>query len=323
MLLIVISSEAGISQNVQVYDGFIDKMPITIFLNINNSKITGYYLYNKYGQPIPLEGEISGDKIKLTEFSSGNGKRNYEESATLIWNKSNASDGQWESKSINLPMILKKRHLSINWKLFDIKITLTHTLSGRQVHEYPVSFTMVYPAEEESMLFNSLASEIFELKPVYKGVMEYFNNFIKEIYYYYLIDYPPIIDKLDYYYTMNGEVVFLSESVFSYKVSGYGYAGGIHGQPIEEYYVFDLKKGTRITLDDIFKRNFESEIARLIHKKDNLQHNIEDIVKNLDNFYLTDKGIGFIFNPYDIDCYGCGTFEYFIDFDELRELLNK
>lgn len=318
---IIISIETGITQNLEIYDGSIDKLPISVFLNINNSDVTGCYLYKNHGQPIPLEGTIKNGKFTMTEFSPGNGKRDRVEAAKLTWNRNNTSSGQWISKSKSLSLNLNKRKLPFSWNLFDIKVTLTHTIVNNKVHEYPVTLKMIYPeAEENWPLFNSLLPDIFGLKPEYDNILEYFNTFLRGIYEFYLNDFPSS-NAPDHYYEMNGKVIFLSESVLSYQVSGYAFSGGAHGQPIEDYYVYNLKQGARIAFDDVFKSNSELPIARIIHEKDNRQHNIKEIAENLYNFYLTDKGIGFIFNPYDIDCYGCGTFEFFLNFDEIRDLL--
>ena len=196
---------------------------------------------------------------------------------------------------------------------------LNYKTPGRGGMNCPISTSIVYPLDNR-LLFNNLSSEIFGIRSRYDNIWEYYKQYVLKFY----ADYLNNLTETSpggWYLNMYGRVVFLSDSLLSYKTSGYAMSGGAHGQPLENYYVFDLWKFNRITFNNIFRQNSELALAKIISEKDNREHSVESIMKNLDNFYLTDKGIGFVFNPYDIDCYGCGTFEFFINFNEIRDLL--
>jgi hypothetical protein len=182
---------------------------------------------------------------------------------------------------------------------------------------------MIYPSGGSKALFHNLVSSLLHSKVILNSIWDYFNQYAISAYQSYLADFSELrLPGIGYYSVeMVGKVVYLSDSLLCYQETGYAMSGGAHGQPLENYYAFDLLKSKRMTFNDIFKSNSEPVIAKIIYEKDKKEHNIESIIKNLDNFYLTNKGIGFIFNPHDIDCYACGTFEYFINFNEIKELL--
>jgi len=116
--------------------------------------------------------------------------------------------------------------------------------------------------------------------------------------------------------------------------------GGAHGLETRNYFNFDLKTGDLIKEKDLFKANYEFELAELIKKriveeskeyKD--QKNSEpiidledtdywtDSIKGNGNFYITDEGINYVFNPYEIAPYYMGQTEVSLPFSRLKNLL--
>lgn len=313
-------AESVSSQNLEVYDGYLGNMPVAFFLNTHVSDVTGYYFYNKYGRPIPLKGHVVDGQYRLTEFSTNDGRKETISKAEITWNRSERPVGKWISGSKVLEVNLVRRVLNDRWKWLSTKIELIHKFLNQNEATYPMEIRMIYPDEGGNGIFNVLLSDFFLVDPLYHEVWPYLNNFLIKEYENYLSFFSE--DSYQkYFMDMKGHVVFLSGSLLVYCKSGYAFCGGAHGQPLEEYCVYDLRKLSRITFDDIFKKGSEYALAEIIKAKDIGNHDIDDIRENLDNFYLTEKGIGFVFNPYDIDCYGCGTFEFFISLDEIRHLL--
>ena len=308
------------SQSLEIYDGYLGNTSVAFFLNIDKDQVIGYYVYNKFGRPILLTGEIFDGQYRLKEYGTKNGKKEMDETAFLIWNRYSNSNGRWSSGSRVLELSLTRRKLVDSWEILNAKVELKHTLSGDENVTYPIVVRMNHPIVEDGGVFNILMSDFFDTDQLYKGVWPYFNTFVIDQYRRYL-DFFSEENYVRFSLDLKGNVVFVSESLLVYCLTGYAYSGGAHGQPLEEYSVYSLTNLTKLRFSDIFREGSEYALAEIIRSKDVDKHDIKNIQENLDNFYLTDTGVGFVFNPYDIDCYACGTFEFFIGYEEIKHLL--
>lgn len=293
---------------------------MTFFLNIGENQVTGYYIYKKYGRPILLKGSISDSRVRLTEYSTANGKKENKEAATLTWDYFSPSKGSWSSGTRILELNLVARTLKVPWEMLNVNVELTHTFSDNEKMIYPITVVMNHPVSDDDGVFKILMSDFFKTERDYPGPWYYFNAYLIEEFRNYL-DFFSEETPIRYSLEMQGNVVFMSKSLLVYCVTGYAYSGGAHGQPLEEYSVYNLNNLTKLRFNDIFREGSEYALAEIIRSKDVDKHDINNIREHLDNFYLTDTGVGFVFNPYDIDCYACGTFEFFIGLEEINHLL--
>lgn len=114
------------------------------------------------------------------------------------------------------------------------------------------------------------------------------------------------------------------------------FMGGNHPISMEYYYIYNRKNFKRITLDDLFQKGFDQKflnIAEEIFRKqeglnsgDKLSEENGYFFENQrfilnDNFILTEKGIKFLFNVYEIKPYVAGITELEIPYQQLKALL--
>jgi len=152
------------------------------------------------------------------------------------------------------------------------------------------------------------------------------------------------IDKSNRYrfnneHTVSGFSLLSDKKIYVYGIERYVYMGGAHGLETRNYYNFDLKTGKTLTEKDLFKANYEPELSELIKKriveesKENKETketepilSLEDTdfwaqsIKPNGNFYITDEGINYVFNPYEIAPYYMGQTEVTIPFNRLKDL---
>lgn len=318
--LLLLLGNYSFSQSLEIYDGYLGSSPVTFFLNLGENQVTGYYIYNKYGRPIPLKGNISDNRVILTEYSTANGKKENKEVATLTWYYSSPSKGRWSSGTRILELNLVARTLNVPWEMLNVKVELIHTFSDNKKMTYPITVVMNHPVSNDDGVFRILMSDFFNTERYYPGPWYYINDYLIDEYRNYL-NFISQGTPERYFLELYGNVVYMSKSLLVYCTTGYAYSGGAHGQPLEEYSVYNLNNSSKLKFSDIFKEGAEYTLAEIVRAKDADRHDINNIRSNLDNFYITEKGIGFVFNPYDIDCYGCGTFEFFIGMEEIRHLL--
>ncbi len=149
--------------------------------------------------------------------------------------------------------------------------------------------------------------------------------------------YEPMESAYSYQHTTGLELKFNKANMLSYVIHRYDYTGGAHGMNTDSCYTIMLNSGAILKQEDLFEEEALDKVATLIVNhiiKDNKDSDIktadglEEIgffsVKEIypnGNFYVTDKGITWSYNPYDIAAYALGTIKTTVPFSELKPLL--
>lgn len=146
---------------------------------------------------------------------------------------------------------------------------------------------------------------------------------------------PSFGSSMNWAETAHMEVVYNSPRLLAMRQNWYNFTGGAHGNYGANYFVIDLEQGKRVVLDDIIQPKFRDEMGVILEQKvaerQGLAANetLQDIgidteaVKPTENFYLTHKGIGFYYAPYQIAPYAVGAIEVFVPFSECQSLLQE
>ena len=123
--------------------------------------------------------------------------------------------------------------------------------------------------------------------------------------------------------------------ILSFYIDHYAFTGGAHGLMTRQYTVVNLWTGREVELKDIFKENSVQQLSQIIEEKIHMKLHLPtsqsltdagfftDTIKPAENFYIARGGIGFYYNQYDIAPYASGSFDIFIPFSELNEVLIK
>lgn len=145
--------------------------------------------------------------------------------------------------------------------------------------------------------------------------------------------YEPMETSYNYQHSTSLELTFNKANTLSYIIHRYDYTGGAHGMNTDSCYTIMLNNGKILKQEDLFDENALDQVASLIIKhiaKDNNVSQAEELeelgyfsVKEIypnGNFYITDKGITWSYNPYDIAAYALGSIKTTIPFAELKPL---
>jgi len=141
-------------------------------------------------------------------------------------------------------------------------------------------------------------------------------------------------------HTLNGFSLLSDKKIYVYGIERYVDMGGAHGLETRNYYNFDLKTGKLISENDIFIPNFKGKLAEIIKKQIIVESkeskdpkdsepiiSLEDTdfwtdsIKPNGNFYITDEGINYVFNPYEIAPYYMGQTEVTLHYNLIKDLL--
>ena len=114
------------------------------------------------------------------------------------------------------------------------------------------------------------------------------------------------------------------------------FMGGNHPISMEYYYIYERKDFKRIKLEDLFEPNFDKKllvIAEAIFKKQEKLKPADRLTDENgyffekgrfilnDNFTLTQTGIKFLYNVYEIKAYAAGITELEIPYSDLKSIL--
>ncbi len=130
---------------------------------------------------------------------------------------------------------------------------------------------------------------------------------------------------------LTGRVMHVQDDILSYGMEQYVYTGGAHGVSNRYFYNYDLRTGELISEEDIFIEGYEEKLADILRHNlvaqnpetqviDDLyqtEYDVDKIVPN-NNFYYTEDGIIYVFNPYEIAPYAYGETEIMVSNKDLE-----
>lgn len=122
----------------------------------------------------------------------------------------------------------------------------------------------------------------------------------------------------------NGQFMDPYDHYEVYYLYSEDYLGGAHGSYAETYLVLDRNTGKPVGLDEFVKADKaslkEALIARLDEKEEcELNEFTLDAVLTPD-FYVTDMGVVFVYQPYAVASYAAGIIEVLLTWDEIAAL---
>ncbi|MDY4514420.1 MAG: DUF3298 domain-containing protein [Paludibacteraceae bacterium] len=122
--------------------------------------------------------------------------------------------------------------------------------------------------------------------------------------------------------------------LWSYAMDVYEYTGGAHGNRYLLIQNYDLKTGDMVNEQDLFIDDYYEPLKTLLlnaliaqtdnaeNKRDlrRMGYSVADVVPN-ENFYVTQEGITYVYNPYEIAPYAMGCIEIFLPWETVRPLI--
>jgi hypothetical protein len=126
-------------------------------------------------------------------------------------------------------------------------------------------------------------------------------------------------------------MTYVSQHLLVFSADSYELSGGAHGNFGTGHYVIDMRNEKLLTLQDIISdtlalQGLLEKNFRRIYKVPADQSLIEyglftNTIAPNDNFFLTQKCLGFTFNPYEIGPYAAGQIIIYIPINEFSHLL--
>lgn len=273
------------------FDGNIEAV---MNINVKDNKITGSYYYDKYKQPIELSGIMEDNRIELKEENG---------SFTGIKDEKNTYSGMWQD--------LNGKKIGFRFKIVEEE-KIKYFNKKKKNNEIDFQYIEFRNKKMDKMIRENLFST--------KNWEEIKKSIFSEV---------KDNDEDNKYYFYDGfEVIFKDENILTIKRWNYEYTGGAHGISGAQYYVFDLKKMEIIKLRDIFSGDYKNYIGNIISNKVKADENVENLfdagyftdkIEMSENIGMTEKGIIFCYQPYEIASYARGVVEIFIPFSKINK----
>ena len=343
-LVFFLISSRCISQSTswyKCYIGNIDKYPVTLHLHKAGHDYTGYYYYNSRQQPIYFSGEDTTDAahIKLSCFIPD--KEANEGFSFSI--KGKIADGKWSSGNAK-ELIFSAREDSTALT-FDYIYTNGSALLRPKLEESPAGTfytASVWPkgTTVQILFLKRLISGELDEEPTTDDIGKTFLRQKKKFFAVYNEDYKNMKDEeLKGAYSYNSDmtnnlmVCYKSSKLIVFASFFYSYTGGAHGNYSTDYIPVDLTANKRLVVGDILNKTGQAKLSELLAKSFRKQYNLkdnepltegglfDDKIEPNSNFYVTSKGIGFCYNPYEIGPYAMGEINIYISFSELTAYL--
>lgn len=158
-----------------------------------------------------------------------------------------------------------------------------------------------------------------DVEPLYKEELE--NNENKE----------DVGHWYNYEITLQSKPILYKNNLLVIESLSYEYTGGAHGISLIHYLNLDLATKSIITFEELFLPNVKDELTELIKQqlmKDTETDSLDKegywskSITPTDNIRITETGVCFVYNVYEIAPYVMGPTEVTVPFAQLKGLLN-
>ncbi|MEM1215742.1 MAG: DUF3298 domain-containing protein [Bacteroidota bacterium] len=137
-----------------------------------------------------------------------------------------------------------------------------------------------------------------------------------------------------YAHSTSMQVYYNAWPLLTVGYTDYDYQGGAHGMYGTRVATYDVERARQLKLEDVLKPGYEEPVGQVLANAIRLKYNLaanqplsailfDDAVQPNANFGLTDKGIFFVFPPYEIAPYAAGEIELFVAFERIQEVVQE
>lgn len=340
--------------------GYLADMPVTMELleetdyhNEYGRFFRGFYRYDEYGGPISVYGNLeNGNRLILTEQGSWDDNPHTFQGR---WNDSGNFSGKWLNGNgadvYNFRLVLDNNVVPLEgWGVEDSLKAFAHWehsptlyygaewLKVKEEWNKPAVRAFLETEIAKGLLGETYATEEALPKGLNKQCADYFAEYQSEMQ---SMRDAGLIDSLaepdaflstSYNYNSSVQVYFNSPDLLTLGYTDYSYTGGAHGMFGTRVASYDLRAARSLSLDDILLPGFEKQVGIALERAARLKYNLkpresldailfEKEIQPNGNFGLTDKGVFFVYTPYEIAPYAAGEIELYVSFEQISEFV--
>lgn len=328
----------------KLVQGSIGTYPITMHLHKMGHAYAGYYYYNKTQQLITINGDDTLRKGAIYLYAYTPGARDSETFVFTITNKQ--INGKWWRNEKSQPLIFTAKVIAPD-SLTDFQLAY---INGEQrlrpaLKKSPQAtfeLATIWPkddGEKDRYIKKEIAPLLNEKTTpddintlLHNRQQQFFTNYIQQNKNASNKDIAEMTPAFSADETNRIMLAYQSPEIITIAHYFYTYTGGAHGNHGTTYTVLDIKQHRQLKLDDIMSKEGRNALPQLLAKYFRKTYGLkptdpltagglfENTIQPNDNFYITQKGIGFHYQPYEIGPYALGDVALFIPFSELPSM---
>lgn len=291
-----------------------------------DGKSTGAELtFQAYELISPTDGPEINDNIE--SFSGNFNGKSYE--------------GTWKKRGKELPFsfVLQKND---PWHLTYLGDSKTYTSKYKTTANFDVDLWVpedkVARQKINEFIFDKTAQADFKqsIQNTYESFVNSYNEILQEN-----ADDLKDSDPSSMYNFSSGinlNPILNNERYLIYEVVYDDYEGGAHGVYASVFFTYQKDTQKQIKYQDIFKEDFDEQIAEIINTEVHEKHKIPKkvnlnaegldmfLVEKMpitDNIYPTGKGVVFHYNIYEVLPYAAGDYEIMVPYEKLKPYLKE
>lgn len=333
------------------YEGTIAKLPVVVLLQENEGVVEGSYYYEKTGNTIAINGSpINGtDSVVLYEYDRSYFVQGTE--APPVWNviiKGKEIKGRWTdpNKNKSYEIALTESYPDgvqlfrmVNY--YDSVIAFPE--KGAESPKARTSYTLPLLVSDNTSSEAWFTAQLKHLLDIHEsqlsvGVKNKMDSFLKS--------YQDELGTWDstmkeemlspswnYEQSVEFSIAYNAHQMITLSQHYYDYMGGAHGnystfftnldlQLQKTWKLSDVLHADSTTLQQLLETAFRKEY-RIPAPKPLTELLFDSTLATTDNFYICEKGIKFLYNPYEIASYADGQITLFIPYTQLKNYLTE
>lgn len=320
----------------------------------NGGYFKGFYRYERIGGPIQCYGSLNErGELVLNEDAGWRGEPN---TFTGRWHEDGRFSGTWTSgdQKRSFPFQLGPAddqsvdfrlksfadsvvafpqwprspvaHFSADWLEAETPDPALNRFLQMEISRGLVGDSL---AQAHSTLIGALQVIRDDYAKMYRDEME---RFWEEG----MIDTAATDGYMSYAYEQSSSVIIYcnSPNLLTLGFLDYYYMGGAHGMHGTGVRSYDLQRQVPLQLEDVFLPGYESTLIERLNYAARKKHGMQDnesltevfFVEEIEptaNFGLTEKGVFFVYSPYEIAPYAAGEIELYIPFADIRAIVQE
>lgn len=327
------------------YTGTIAGVPVVLNLIKSGDNLRGTYYYQKVGSILNVYGMDRPDSLGMVMLGEEAPTERDEEATGNKWMVTitdSTIKGKWVSENKDKEYIVDLKEDYTGATKLGV---LYHSDSMRYKDDMPnpsASCQMQYiipaSADAKSKYLTTAIRGILVCKDSAIDFRQCMNIKKQEYFSTYKADMKDVEDQglLDGAYSYNfswvenQDVYYNANDWLCICLVDWSYTGGAHGNYASQYYCVDLREQKEWELKDVLADTVKivSIIEKNVRKQFNLSKDMAlnsrlfvDEMYATDNFFITDKGITFVYTSYEIASYADGEVSVFIPFDAIKDML--
>ena len=326
-------------------EGTIADQPVVVHLQASNGEISGVYYYLSQGEWLNLNGKLNlaePNKVTLTETSSGDGEKSGEMDCSY---GQGSFKGSWRSAdgSKNYIIDLKEAYPegSYTFTTLSFKDSTPAFTDKPNSPQAQVSTGFIVPLKDD-VSGKWLESEIRKVLHIDSALLSLdLATAAKKMNGKYLKSYKDetknmgndeqFTSFLNYEFWQAVSVCYNENGYVILNSSVYAYTGGAHGNGGTSFTCLDVRNQRELKLQDVITADsarLQPIVEAAFRKQQGLKPTdslntilFENHLATTNNYYFTNKGLGFYYFPYEVAAYAVGPIQVFVSFAELKSYL--